>query len=60
MCIAIHTTTNFNFENHLDLQKYVGGINLNSCALIPSKDLLILLVKLITCIIIFYKMLLFG
>lgn len=64
-CSTIHTITNFRFiyvpgkENHLDLQKSVGDADLNCCGLIPSKNLLILLVKQITCTMIFYKMLMF-
>lgn len=65
-CSTIHATMNFHFtyvlgkENHLDLQKSVGDVDLNCYGLIPSKDLSLLLVKRITCTMIFYKMFMFG
>ena len=64
-CSIIYETMNFHFtyilgkENHFDLQKSVGDVDLNCCGLIPSKNLLIFLVKQIICTMLFYKMLMF-
>ena len=66
-CSPIHTTANFILfnlfilwtENHFDRQRSAGDVDFHRCGLIPSKNFLTLFIKLIICIFVFYKMLMF-